>query len=73
MQIYHVSQILINVHEPCFGGMEVFMERQKMLQDSIEAVGGIGMTLTDDASSVVSSQCLFIGEFGLAVQVTCET
>ena len=62
MQIHHVSQILIIVHEPSNGGIDSFIQRQKTIQQSIEAVCGIGMTLTDDASSLVSSQCLFIGE-----------
>ncbi|KAH6976162.1 hypothetical protein BKA56DRAFT_488860 [Ilyonectria sp. MPI-CAGE-AT-0026] len=60
MQIHHVSQILIYANEPCLGGLESFMKRQKTIQDSIEMVCGIGMTLTEDASSMLSSQCLFI-------------
>lgn len=39
------------------------MERQKTIQESIEMVCGIAVTLTEDASSILSSQCLFIGEF----------
>lgn len=62
MQIHHVSQILICANEPCLGGLESFMKRQKTIQDSIEMVCGIGMTLTEDASSMLSSQCLFIGK-----------
>lgn len=62
MQIHHVSQILILVHEPSNGGLELFIQRQKSVQQSVEVVCGIGMTLTDDASSLVSSQCLFIGK-----------
>ena len=62
MQIHHVSQILVIVHEPSNGGIELFIQRQQTIQRSIEAVCGIGMTLTDDASSLVSSQYLFIGE-----------
>ncbi|KAH7171365.1 hypothetical protein EDB81DRAFT_710112 [Dactylonectria macrodidyma] len=60
MQIHHVSQILISAHEPCLGGLEAFMRRQKTIQHSIDMVCGIGMTLTEDASSMLSSQCLFI-------------
>jgi hypothetical protein len=36
--------------------------RQKAIQESIEMVCGIGMTLVEDASSMLSSQCLFIGK-----------
>ncbi|CAM1510823.1 Fc.00g083360.m01.CDS01 [Cosmosporella sp. VM-42] len=60
MQIHHVSQILLCAHEPCLGGLESFMKRQKTIQDSIEMVCGVGMTLTEDASGMLSSQCLFI-------------
>lgn len=62
MQIHYVSRILICANEPCLGGLESFMMRQKTIQDSIEMVCGIGMTLTEDASSMLSSQCLFIGK-----------
>lgn len=61
MQIHYVSRILVCAHEPSLGGMEKFMHRQKTIQDSIELVCGIGLTLTEDASSMMSSQCLFIG------------
>lgn len=70
MQIHHVSRILLCVHEPCLGGLEVFMKRQRMIQDSIEVICGIGMTLTEDASSMLSSQCLFIGEPSFLSQLT---
>ncbi|CAH0042255.1 unnamed protein product [Clonostachys rhizophaga] len=60
MQIHYVSRILVCAHEPSLGGMEKFMHRQKTIQDSIELVCGIGLTLTEDASSMMSSQCLFI-------------
>ncbi|KAM5343754.1 hypothetical protein ACJ41O_012291 [Fusarium nematophilum] len=62
MQIHHVSRILICAHEPCQGGLASFFKRQQTIQDSIEMICGIGMTLTEDASSMMSSQCLFIGK-----------
>lgn len=62
MQIHHVSQILVSAHEPCVCGLESFMKRQKTIQEGIEMVCGIGMTLTEEASSMLSSQCLFIGK-----------
>jgi hypothetical protein len=61
MQVHHVSQILIAAHEPCLDGIDGFMERQRTIQEGIEVICGIGMTLTEDASSILSSQCLFIG------------
>ncbi|RDL34802.1 Uncharacterized protein BP5553_07930 [Venustampulla echinocandica] len=64
MQIHHISRILICAHEPSPGGMTNFMNRQKTIQDSIEVVCGIGTIITEDASSMLSSQCLFIaGKF----------
>lgn len=62
MQIHHVSRILLSTHEPCVGGLESFMKRQRTLQTSIDMICGLGMTLTEDASSMLSSQCLFIGK-----------
>ncbi|KAF4971999.1 hypothetical protein FSARC_1329 [Fusarium sarcochroum] len=62
MQIHHVSRILVTAHEPHPGGLQGFLKRQKAIQENIEMVCGIGMTLTEDASSMLSSQCLFIGK-----------
>lgn len=61
MQVHHVSKILLAAHEPCLGGLESYLKRQCTIQDSIEMVCGIGMTLTEDASTMLSSQCMFIG------------
>lgn len=69
MQVHHVSQILLCAHEPCLGRLESFMKRQKTIQDSIEMICGIGMTLTEDAASMLSSQCLFIGN---STPSTCQ-
>lgn len=63
MQVHYVSQILVCAHEPCLGGLESFLERQATIQNSIEMVCGIGMTLNEDASTMLSSQCMFIGTF----------
>ena len=61
MQIYHAARILLALHRPSIGGLNGFMKRQKHLDRDAEAIGGIAVTLTDYASSVASSQCLFIG------------
>ncbi|CAG7558034.1 unnamed protein product [Fusarium equiseti] len=61
VQLHHCSRILINAHEPHLHGIQGFLKRQTEIQQSIEMVCGIGMTLTEDASSMLSSQCLFIG------------
>lgn len=62
MQIHHVSRILVTTHEPSYGGKDDFISRQKIVRESIDIVCGIGMTVTDDASSMMASQCLFIGK-----------
>jgi hypothetical protein len=61
VQVHHVSRILLLAHETDTGGFEGFMARQKAIQSSIDAVCGIGMTLSHEASTVLTSQCLMIG------------
>jgi hypothetical protein len=63
VQLHHCSRILIAAHEPHLDGIQGLLKRQKDIQQSINMVCGIGMTLTEDASSMLSSQCLFIGRF----------
>jgi hypothetical protein len=48
--------------EPCLGGIDVFMKQRKMVQESIEIICGIGLTMSDDAASLLSSQYVFIGK-----------
>lgn len=61
MQVHHVSRILVCAHEPSVGGNLLgFTRRNKVIQESIEMVCGIGMTLIEDAASMMSCQCLFI-------------
>lgn len=61
VQLHHCSRILITAHEPHLDGIQGLLSRQKEIQESIKMVCGIGMILTEDASSMLSSQCLFIG------------
>ncbi|GKU07691.1 unnamed protein product, partial [Fusarium langsethiae] len=60
VQLHHCSRILVTAHEPHLDGIQGLLKRQKDIQQSINMVCGIGMTLTEDASSMLSSQCLFI-------------
>ncbi|ENH72007.1 hypothetical protein FOC1_g10001856 [Fusarium oxysporum f. sp. cubense race 1] len=60
VQLHHCSKILITAHEPHLDGIQGLLKCQKEIQESIRMVCGIGMTLTEDASSMLSSQCLFI-------------
>ncbi|KAF6513681.1 hypothetical protein HZS61_007006 [Fusarium oxysporum f. sp. conglutinans] len=66
VQLHHCSKILITAHEPHLDGIQGLLKCQKEIQESIRMVCGIGMTLTEDASSMLSSQCLFIEEMWLA-------
>ncbi|KAM0288129.1 hypothetical protein ACHAO9_007298 [Fusarium lateritium] len=61
VQLHYCCRILIAAHEPHLNGIQGLLKRQRDIQTSIEMVCGIGMTLTEDASSMLSSQCLFIG------------
>lgn len=70
VQIYNAARILLALHRPSIGGLNGFMKRQKHLDRYAEAIGGIAVTLTDYASSVASSQCLFIGTFCSPVSAT---
>ncbi|KAL4732049.1 hypothetical protein ACLX1H_001056 [Fusarium chlamydosporum] len=60
VQLHHCSRILMKAHEPHLDGIQGLLRRQADIQQSIQMVCGIGMTLTEDASSMLSSQCLFI-------------
>jgi hypothetical protein len=63
VQLHCVAHILIFSHEPCVGGLDSYLEQQTRVRQCVEIICGIAMTLKDDASSVLSSQCLFIGNF----------
>lgn len=69
MQVHHVSAILLHANKPCLGGVDMFLRRQALIQESVEVVCGIGLTLTEDAPSILVSQCVFIGK----MRGTCST
>ncbi|KAJ6072303.1 hypothetical protein N7467_010388 [Penicillium canescens] len=60
MQFYSAARILLIAHEPSLGGLTQYLERQIIIQHCVERICGIAMTLKDDASSLMSSQALFI-------------
>ncbi|KAL4891989.1 fungal-specific transcription factor domain-containing protein [Aspergillus ambiguus] len=66
IQFSNVSQILLLAHEPTLGGIDQYLQRQRMIERCVEYICGIAMTLKDDASSLMSSQALFIA--GIFVQ-----
>ncbi|RSL48845.1 hypothetical protein CEP53_009387 [Fusarium sp. AF-6] len=70
MQLYYCSLILLHLHQPCYGGFKEYLERQKTLKKWARMVCGIAMTCTDYAASVMSSQCVFIGNTATLVSLT---
>ncbi|KAL4936593.1 hypothetical protein BDV06DRAFT_233258 [Aspergillus oleicola] len=68
VQLHCVAHILIHAHEPCAGGLDHHVQRQTRIRQCVEVICGIAMTLKDDASCLISSQCLFIA--GLFTQDT---
>jgi hypothetical protein len=59
MQMYHFAKILLLAHEPSAGGYSEFLRREKQLSDAVDAICGIAATVTDEPSTVTSTQCLF--------------
>ncbi len=59
IQTYHMARILLLVHQPAAGGYLEYLGRDKTISDCIDQIGGIAMALTDDASRLVSRQCLY--------------
>lgn len=53
--------MLLIANEPNLGGLDQYMERQSVIKRCVEDICGIAMTLKDTASSLMSSQALFIG------------
>ncbi|KAL4764164.1 Zn(II)2Cys6 transcription factor [Aspergillus foveolatus] len=60
VQLHCVAHILLCSHEPCIGGLDGYLERQTRIRQCVEIICGIAMALNDDASGIISSQCIFI-------------
>ncbi|TPR05478.1 Alpha/beta hydrolase family protein [Aspergillus niger] len=60
VQFFSASCILLLVHEPSIGGLDQYLERQSAIKHYVEDICGIAMTLRDNASSLMSSQAVFI-------------
>ncbi|KAL4739431.1 fungal-specific transcription factor domain-containing protein [Aspergillus similis] len=60
VQLHCVAHILLCSHEPCIGDLDGYLERQTRIRQCVEIICGIAMTLNDDASGLISSQCIFI-------------
>ncbi|KAL5584342.1 hypothetical protein FOVSG1_013731 [Fusarium oxysporum f. sp. vasinfectum] len=66
MQVYYCSRILLDLHRPCSGGYEEYLGKQRILKRWAGIVCGIAKSLSDHASSVLSSQCVFVA--GMVVE-----
>ncbi|KAH7268968.1 uncharacterized protein BKA55DRAFT_587823 [Fusarium redolens] len=66
MQVYYCSRILLDLHRPCSGGYEEYLGKQRILKRWAGIVCRIAKALNDHASSVLSSQCVFIA--GMVVE-----
>ncbi|KAK9427544.1 fungal-specific transcription factor domain-containing protein [Lipomyces doorenjongii] len=66
IQLNCASRVLLALHRPCIGGMNSYLNQQANIKHCVETICGIAMRLTDDASSLMSAQCLYIA--GLCVQ-----
>ncbi|CAK7233648.1 hypothetical protein SCUCBS95973_008665 [Sporothrix curviconia] len=60
LQVHHASRVLLCANMPSTGNFATFLQQQATIQECIKIICGIAMTLTNDASSLMSSQCLFI-------------
>jgi hypothetical protein len=63
LQLYYCSRILLLLHRPLLGGLEMHVEMRKCLTQYAGIVCGIATTLSDSSSAVMCSQSLFIGEY----------
>ncbi|KAI0474060.1 hypothetical protein GGR56DRAFT_563140 [Xylariaceae sp. FL0804] len=59
IQVYHFARILITLHRPATAGFDGYIKTQRILSDAVAAICGIAMELKDEASQILSAQCLF--------------
>lgn len=59
LQMCCMARILLLIHQPAAGGYLEYLGRDKIITECVDTIGGIALKLTDDASRLMSSQCLF--------------
>jgi hypothetical protein len=59
VQMYHFARILLLVTQPAAGGFSEFLRRERHLSEAVDVICGIAMTITDEPSSISSTQCLY--------------
>lgn len=61
LQIHYAARLLLLLNRPSPGGFGGYLQQQRLVSKYGDNICGIAMTLTDDASSILSSLCLYIG------------
>ena len=59
LQMYSMARILLLIHQPAADGYLEYLGRDRAITESIDMIGGIALKLTDNASRLMSTQCLF--------------
>lgn len=59
LQAYHFAKILVTLHRPASAGFQGYLQTQRALLQSVEAICAIAMELKDEGCQISSSQCLF--------------
>lgn len=59
IQMYCMARILLLIHQPAAGGYMEYRRRDVIITECIDTIAGIALKLTDDASRLMSTQCLW--------------
>lgn len=73
VQLYNAAQLLLLLNRPSRGGLNEYIELAKLTQKCVADICGIAMTLNDYPSSIMSSQCVYIGLFSSDIFIGCYT
>ncbi|KAE9363811.1 hypothetical protein N431DRAFT_431996 [Stipitochalara longipes BDJ] len=66
LQLHYSARLLLLLNKPSRGGFGGYLEQSRMISKLVNNICGIAITLTDHASSVMCSQCLYIA--GMCIQ-----
>lgn len=61
IQLHYSARVLLLLNRPSRGGFGGYLEQSRLISKYVNMICGIAMTLSDHASSIMCSQCLFIG------------
>jgi hypothetical protein len=59
VQMYCCARILLLVNQPAAGGYLECQSRERTIAECVDTVGGVAMRLSDDATRLMSTQCLY--------------